>query len=178
MLNTWYLTPLLAMLITWYLTLLLDIWHRYLSCLSLDIDTSTCHAILNTWYLTPVLAMLYLTPDTWHLIYDSWRLTCYHLVLAHLTWYCDTWLILLHLTLVLHGILMIITFMGTWHDIILLPDIWYSWTPVLLNSCIPEPLKKGDSWYYAHVDPRNWITMNIELLWTPCGHYHWTNSNN
>jgi len=62
--------------------------------------------------------------------------------------------------------------------IILLLDIWYSWTPVLLNSCILEPLKRGDSWYYTHVYPRNWITMNIGLLWIPCGHYHWTICNN
>ena len=63
-------------------------------------------------YLTPVLDMLYLTPDprylisdtgTWYVILDTWymtldnwhaitHLTCYHLVLTHLTWYCDTWL--------------------------------------------------------------------------------------
>ena len=53
--------------------------------------------------------------------------------------------------------------------IILLPDIWYSWTPVLLNSCILEPLKQGDSWYYTPDDPRNWLTMDIGLLWTHCG---------
>ena len=47
---------------------------------------------LMSWY--------HLTPDTWHLIYDTWQLTCYHLILdicyhlilTHLTWYCDTWL--------------------------------------------------------------------------------------
>ena len=45
---------------------------------------------------------------------------------------------------------------------------------VLLNSCIPEPLEKGDSCYYTHVNPRNRITMTIRLLWIPDGYYHWT----
>ena len=58
-----------------------DIWHQYLPCYTwhLIYDTDTCHVILDTWYLTP--------------IYDTWQLTCYHLVLAQLTWYCDTWLV-------------------------------------------------------------------------------------
>ena len=138
-------------------------------------DTGIRHAILITWYLTPVLAMLYLSLDIWYqnLPCYTWHLTYCHLVPIHLTWYCDTWLdtitpdtcISLHI-----------------HDyhfygdliIILSPDIWYSWTPVLLNSCIPEPLKKGDFWYYIPVDPRNKITMNMKLLRTPYGHYYWT----
>jgi len=122
--DTWhliYLTPVLDMLLldTWYQTL--DIWHRYLTC-------------------------YHLTPDTWYLIYDTWQLTwyhlildiCYHLILIHLTWCCDTWLdiitpdtcITLHIQdYHYYGDLDMI--------IILLSDIWYSWTLVLLNSCIP-----------------------------------------
>ena len=79
-LNTWYLTPVLAML---YLTL--DIWHRYLSCYTWPLisDTGTCHAIFDTWYPTPVLVMLYLTLDIRHRY-----LTCYHSpdMLSH-TWH-------------------------------------------------------------------------------------------
>ena len=115
-LDTWYLTPIFDML---YLTL--DIWHQYLTCYyftpntwHLISNTSTWHVILDTWYLTPVFDMLYLTldiwhlyltcyhltPDTWLMIFDTWQLTCYHLildicfhmVLVHLTWCCDTWL--------------------------------------------------------------------------------------
>jgi len=78
---------------------------------------------------------------------------------------------------------MIVTFTGTWYDyyiitrhLVLLdfctPELLCSWTPVigrLLTLC---------SWYYIPVDPRNWIIMDIGLLWTPCGHYHWTISKN
>ena len=78
---------------------------------------------------------------------------------------------------------MIINFTGTWHDyyivtrhLVLLnscaPELLYSWTPVterLLTLCF---------WYYTSVDSHNWIIMDIGLLWTPCGHYHWTISNN
>jgi len=88
-LDTWYLTPVLAtdtgtyhaILDTWYTTpiltmlyLTLDIWHWYLPCYTwhLIYDTGTCHAILDIWYLTPILAMLYLTLDIWH-----WYLPCY-----------------------------------------------------------------------------------------------------
>ena len=93
--DTWYLTPVLDML---YLIPdpRPDTWH-------LRSDTGTRHVITwhlipDTWCLTPVLDMLSL--DTWHLIYGTWQLTCYHLildtcfhmVLVHLTWCCDTWL--------------------------------------------------------------------------------------
>jgi len=183
--DIWYLTPVLAMLYlsldvrhrylpcytyhlisdtgTCHAVLKLDIRHRYLSCYTyhLILDTGACHAILITWYLTPVLTMLYLTVDvlllTWHAI----------------TWYQYTWpdivapdWLLLYLVSVLYCIFMIITFTGTW----LLYCFQTFGTPVLLNSCILEPLKKGDSWYYILVDPRNKITMNMELLRTPCGH--------
>jgi len=152
---------ILAML---YLTL--DIWHQYLPCYiwHLISDTSTCHAILDTWYLTPVLAMLYLTLDIWHrylpcytwpLISDSgtWHaithLTCYHLVLVHLTWYCDTWLvtvirgtcIILHIhDYHFYGDLAWLLYCYQTSDTLEFLYSWtlYSWTP--LNSCIPEPL--------------------------------------
>ena len=124
---------------------------------------------------------------TWHwhikyltLILDTWQLTCYHLIFDMLTLSIDTvtpdW-ILLHWTPVLHCLFMIITFMGTWHDYYT-ATIWYSWTSVVLNSCIFEPLKQGDSWYYTHVDSHSWLTMDIGLLWIHCGHYHWTICNN
>ena len=140
-----------------YLTLICI--HRYLPCYTyyLISDTGTCHAILITWYLTPVLAMLHLTldilpPGTNTLDLILWHLTGYYYT-GHRT------------SLHTHDY----HFMGTW----LLYCYQTFGTPVLLNSCIPEPLKKGDSWYYTSVDPRNRITMNIWLLWTPCGYYHW-----
>ena len=144
--NTWYLTPVLAMLY-----LIHDIWHRYLPCYTWHLisDTGACHAILDTWYLTPVLAMLYLTFDIWHgtchvILAPDIRhrhLTCYHslnmlspgtstldLILWHLTCYCHTW----HLYYMAYSWLSLLWGLG----IILLPNIWYSWTPVLLNFCI------------------------------------------
>jgi len=157
--DLWYLTPVLAMLyLIYYLwhphtvfTPTLDMLYLILDPRHLISDTGTCHAILITWYLTPVLAMLHLTldilpPGTNTLGLILWYLTGYYYT-GHRT--------SLHI-----------------HDshfygdliIILLPDIWYSWTPVLLNSCIPEPLKRGDSWYYTPIDPRNRITINIGLL--------------
>jgi len=169
----WYLifdvVTLTDILVTWP-------WYIY---------TDTCHAILITWYLTPVLAMLHLSLDIWHryLPCYTWRLTCYHsfdmlspgtsifdMILWHLTGYYYT----RHLYLFAYSWLSLLWGLGM--IIILLPDIWYSWTLVLLNYCIPKPLEKGDSCYYTPVDPRNRITMNIGLLWTLCGHYHWTNS--
>ena len=120
--DSWHLTSVLDMLLldTWYLTL--DIWHRYLTC-------------------------YHLTPDTSHLVYNTWQLTCYHLldmlshgtstldlILWHLTGYYYTW----NLYYIAYSWLSLLQ--GLDMIIILLPDIWYSWTPVLLNSCIPEPL--------------------------------------
>ena len=88
-LDTWYLAPALDMLYltpdprhlisdtgwyvirnTWYLTL--NIWRRYLTCYHLTSDT---------WYMTLGI---------WHAIT---HLTCFYMVLVHLTWYCDTWLV-------------------------------------------------------------------------------------
>ena len=171
--DTCHACHLILILVHAMLYLLFDIWYRYLPCLSLDIDTGTCHAMLITWYLIPVHTMLYLTLDIWHrylpyLTLDIWRqylpcytwhLTCYHLVLIHLTWYCDTWLVTVipNTCITLHI-----------HDYHFYGDL--SWllycyqTLVLLNSCAPELLKKGNSWYYTPVDPHNWITMNIGLL--------------
>jgi len=145
----------------------LDIWHQYLIC-------CTWHLIPDTWYMTL---------DDWHAIT---YLTCFHMELAHLTWYCDTWLdtstpdtcITLHI-----------------HDYHFYGDLaWLlycyqtSGTPELLCSCAPELLYSWTpitgrlltlcSWYYTLVDPRNWIIIDIRLLWTPCGHYHWTIFNN
>ena len=107
-------TPVFNMLLldTWFLTL--DIRHRYLTC-------------------------YYLTPETWHLTIDMLSLIldiCYHLVLTHLTWYCDTW----HLYYIAYSWLSLLWELSM--IIILLPDIWYSWTLVLFNSCILEPLKR------------------------------------
>ena len=141
---------------TWLLAIRVKIWYctRYLS--------GTCHAILITWYQTPVLDIchtchLILTPGIWHMLI--------------LTWYAFMWykyidLTLWPLTRHYHPWYRIIWYIHDYHFygdliIILLPDIWYSWSPVILNFCILEPLKKGDSWYYTPVDPRNRITMNI-----------------
>jgi len=120
-----------------YLTV--DIWHQYLPCYTWQLisDTGTCHAILDTWYLTLVLDILSL--DTWylHLIYNTWRLTCYHsldmlshgtstldLILWHLTGYYYTW----HLYYMAYSWLSLLRKLGM--IIILLSDIWYSWTPI------------------------------------------------
>ena len=130
------------MLDPWYFTL--DIWHWYLSCY-------TWHLILDTWYLTPVLDMLsldtwYLTSDIWHLTIDMLSLTWLMLspgTSTHLTWYCDTWLDTItpdtcitwhihdyHFYGNLAWLLYCYQTSGT-------PELLYSWTPVLLNSCIP-----------------------------------------
>jgi len=92
------------------------IWHRYLTC-------------------------YHLTPDTWHLIYDIWQLTCYlsldmlspgastyDLLLWHLTGYYYTW----HLYYMAYSWLSLLWGLGM--NIILWPDLCYSWTPALLNS--------------------------------------------
>jgi len=155
-LATWYRTLILAML---YLTN--DIWPRYLPCytwpwymtpvlvmlyLTLIYDTGTCHAILDTWYITLVLVMLYLTYDTWHRY-----LTCY---ICHMIY--NTW----HLYYLTYSWLLCDQTSGTPVSPVLLYSC-ISWTPVLLNSCTPEPLKKGDSWYYTPVNSRSWIIMVI-----------------
>jgi len=102
----WYISYLTQICIYRYLPcLLFDIWYWYLPCYTyyLISDTGTCHARLITWYPTPVHSILYLALDIWHRYlscytdtwYNNiWYLTCYHPVLVHLTWYCDTCIIL------------------------------------------------------------------------------------
>jgi len=133
---------------TWSLTL--DIWHWDLTWYYLApdtwhliSDTGTWYAI--TWHLIPVLDMLsldtwYLTPDIWHLIIGSYHLIldiCYHLVLTHLTWYCNTWLNTITPdtcnTLHIHDY----HFNGDLDMIIILLP---ADTPKLLNSSTPELL--------------------------------------
>jgi len=119
------------------------------------------------------------SPGTWYLIYipDTWQA---------ITWYWYTWpdvatldWILLHLTPVFHCLFMNIAFTGTWHDyytttrhLVFLnsctPDLLYFWTPEIGKLLILY------SWYYTPIDPCNWLIMTIRLLWTHCGHYHWT----
>jgi len=146
----WY-----VILNTWSLTL--ESWHRHLTCY-------TGHLISDTWYLTPVLDMLYLIPDpwylisdtgtwhviTWHLIPDTWYMTlgnwhvityliCFHMVLAHLTWYCDTWLGYYYTCIILH--IHDYHFYGDLHDYYIVTRHF-----VLLNSCAPELLYTWTPW--------------------------------
>ena len=119
--------------------------------------------------------------DTWSLTYDIWHLTIdmlslstdtLDLMLWHLTGYYYT----RHLYYIVHSCY---HFTGTWHDyyiviihLVLLnscaPELLYSWTPVtgklliLFSRC------------YTLVDPHNWLIIDIELLCTHCGNYHWT----
>ena len=142
-------------------------WHRHLICY-------TWYLFHGTWYLdTSIWHMSYLTPAP-----DTRYMTCFHVVQVH-------WLDIVTLDRHHHPwYLYYMTYFwlsllrGLGMIIILLPDIWYSWTPILLNSCILEPLKYGGSWhyswYYTPVDPRNRITMDIGLLWIPCGLYYLT----
>ena len=157
--GTWYLTPALIYYTwhlisgTWYLTPVLDIYYLTPDTWHMISDTGTWHVF--TWHLIP---------DTWYMTFDNWHaithLTCYHLVLVHLTDIVTPDWILLHLTPVLPYIFMIITLRELGMIIILLPDIWYSWTSVLLNFCILESLKKGDSWYY----PPNIVLLLIPVI--------------
>ena len=142
----------------WFLVIQVNIWylHRHLICY-------IWYLIHGTWYPTPVFVMLYLSLNIWHrylpcytyhlisdtgtyhAILDGWRaithLTCDHLVLVYLIWYCDTWLDTIIsgtcITLHIHDYY----FTGTWHDyytvtrpLVLLnsyaPVLLYSWTPV------------------------------------------------
>jgi len=90
--DTWYLTLVLDMLLldTWYLTF--DIWHRYLTCYNLTPDTWHLISDIGIWHVIT----WHLIPDTWYMTLDNWHaityLTCFHMVLVHLTWCCDTWL--------------------------------------------------------------------------------------
>ena len=152
-----YVTSIgLYWILTWYLTH--DIWYPTLDMLSPD-----------TGYLIN-------TPDMWHSILYMLSLgtNTLDLMLWHLTGYYYTW----HMYYIAYSWLSLLQ--GFDMIIILLPDIWYSWTLVLLYSWTPEigRLLILYSWYYTHVDPQNWVTMDIGLLWTYCGHYQWTICNN
>ena len=121
-------------MITWHmkLWLLFKLW----LCIQLTWYRHVNYLTLMCLYLT----CYHLTPDIWYLTPDDWHA---------ITWYWYTWpdvvtldWILLHLTPVLHCILMIITLRGLDVIIILLPDIGtpellYPWTYILLNSYIP-----------------------------------------
>jgi len=133
-----YLTPtsfmLYLVLIHDMLYVICDTWYWYLPYYIWHVipDPDTCLATHTTWHWTLIL-------DTWHLFLTygicytfmwykyldltSWLLTgYYHPWLPDYMTY--TWLSLLR------GHDMII--------ILLLPDIWYSWTPVLLYTWTPE----------------------------------------
>jgi len=157
----------------WCDRLIPDIWccdsHRHISYLTLTYihlifgllylthvpNTGTCHAYHLILIL--VLAMLYLLFDIWPrylpclsldiwycylpcLLLDIWHwyLPCYTYRLIPDTWYCGT-CIIMHI-----------------HDYYFYGNLaWLLYcyqifgTPELLYSCIPELLKKGDSWYYT-----------------------------
>ena len=113
------------------------------------------HLIPDTWYLTSVLDMLSLntwclTPNIWHLIIDMLSFGT-----IHLTWYCDTWLDTITPDTCITLLIYDYRFYGdlTWllycYQTSDTPELLYSWTPVLLNSCILEPLEQGDSWCYS-----------------------------
>jgi len=165
-LNTRYLTPVLAMLI-WHmisasipamLYLILDIWHQYLSCYTWHLisDTGTCHAIFDTWYLTPVLVMLYLTQisdtGTCHTIFDTWYLhrylPCYiwYLISATITCYAtlDTWYLTRYLTCYTWHL---ISDTGTCHAIL-------------------------DTWYLSPVLVMLYLTLGIRHRYLPCNTWH------
>jgi len=121
------------------------IWHRYFPCYIWHMvpNIDTYHAIFDTWYMTPVFDMLYLPPD----IYNTWYLTP------------DTW----HLYILVYSWLLCDQTSGTPVSPVLL---------YLLNSCTPEPLEKGDSWYYTH----DIILLLIPVIgrsWLYCVHL-WT----
>jgi len=115
-------------------------------------NTGTCHAIFDIWYPISVLAMLsldtwYLTPYIWHLTINMLSLDTWHmlspgsstldLILWHLTGYYYTW----HLYYMVYSWLSLLRGLGM--IIILLSNLWYSWTPVLMYSWTPVLL---NSW--------------------------------
>jgi len=145
----WYIWHMISAPVLVMLYLILDIWHQYLPCYIWHMisDTSTCHAIFDTWYPTPVLAsytwhMIYDT-STWHVIPDTWYLTInmlspgtstHDMILWHLTGDYYTW----HPYYLAYSWLSLLR--GLDMIIILLSDLWYSWTSVHLNPCTPELL--------------------------------------
>ena len=172
--GTWYVITWHLILDTWYPTLVLDMFYLTPHTWHLISDTGTWHVItwhriLDTWYLIPVLDMLSLDTDTWHLIsdtgtwhvitwypipdtwymaLDNWHaityLTCFHMVLVHLTWYCDTWLdtitpdtcIILHIhDYHFYGNLSWLLYC---YQSTNTPVLLCSWTHVFLNPCNRE----------------------------------------
>ena len=138
-------------------------WHRYCHAVfDTDIfhaifDTDACHTIFDVWYPTPILVLLHLSLDIGHryLICRTWLL-----LLTHGICYTFMWYKYLDLTLpplipdymtyswlsLLRGHDMII--------ILLLPDIWYFWAPVLLYTWTPEIGRLLTLLlYYTTVDP-------------------------
>ena len=94
--------------------------------------------IPDAWYLALIFDMLLL--DIWHLTIDMLSLDTWHmlslgtntleLMLWRLIGYYYTW----YLYYIVYSWLSLLRGLDT--IIILISDIWYSWTPVLLNSCI------------------------------------------
>jgi len=110
-------------------------------------DTSTLYVIFDIWPRHLILDigtwyMSYLSPDPnpRYMTHANPYLTCFHVVQVH--W---SYIVTLDRTVppqipVLYGIFMTITFTGTWHNYYTVTrplTLLYSWTPVLLNSCIP-----------------------------------------
>ena len=150
-------TPTLGML-----HLIYDLWHRhsvFTLVLSIYIDLGMLHLIYDlwlrhsvftlalgiytsTWYLKPVPWHLIFKPGTWYMTYfspdpDPWYTThvnpyliCYKyidLTSWPLTRHYHPW----YLYYMTYSWLSLLRGLGM--TIILLPNIWYSWTPVLLN---------------------------------------------
>ena len=149
----------------WCDRLIPDIWcwdsHRHIGYLTLTyihliLDVVTLTDILVTWPWHVYTGTCHASIDTWHTA----------------TWYQYTWpdivtpdWILLHQTPYFFAYSWLSLLRGLdYYTVIRHLVLLNSCTPILLNSCIPEPLKKGDSWYYTPVDPRNRITTNIGLL--------------
>jgi len=154
------------------LYLIYNLWLRH------SIFTLALGIYTGTWYLIPVPRHLifrhrysiYVILDTWswHPVYDI--LSC---GTSTLTWHCDPWpdttipdtCIIWHIhDYHFYGDL---TWLLYYYQTFGTPELLYTWTPeigklltLLLN--------------YTPVDPRNRITMDIGLLWIPCGLYYLT----
>ena len=122
------------------LYLTFDIWHRYLPCY-------TWHLIYDTATCHAILDTWYITPvlDMLYLTPNTW----------HLYYMAYSWLSL---------------FRGLGMIIILLPDIWYSWTPVLLNSCTPEPLYSWTLVSPVLMSPALLLLLIAQSDWRPTEH--------
>ena len=131
---------------TWYVILdtcstALDIRHRYLIC-------HTCHLIL--------------TPGIWHMLTFTWYAFMWYKYIDLISWlltgHYHPWYLYYMapdvVAPVSYCIFMTITLLGLDYYIV-------TRYLVLLNSCTPEPLKEGDSWYYTPVNSRSWMIMVI-----------------